>query len=105
MLGSSGAYVVTRFESEEAAFGGFDDEPGHCGWLVAGEQRTAVPAAPGSADDFYPAVLAALALPDPSGRQAAMPVDPADAVATAVVLDAARLSAAEHRTVALPPPP
>ncbi|HEX2809564.1 MAG TPA: Gfo/Idh/MocA family oxidoreductase, partial [Kineosporiaceae bacterium] len=101
VLGSSAAYVVTRFETEETAFGGFDDEPGHCGWLVAGERRTPVPAAPGSARDFYPAVLAALALPDPAARQAAMPVDPQDAVATALVLDAARLSAAENRTVSL----
>ena len=101
VLGSAAAYVVTRFETEASAFGGFDDEPGHCGWLLAGDSRTPVPAAPGSAADFYPAVLAALALPDPAARQAAMPVDPADAVATAVVLDASRLSAAERRVVTL----
>jgi predicted dehydrogenase len=101
VLGARAAYVVTRFEAEAAAFGGFDDDPGHCGWLVTGEQRSPVSSAPGGVGDFYPAVLAALALADPVARQAAMPVQPGDAVATAVVLDAARLSAAEHRTITL----
>jgi predicted dehydrogenase len=101
VLGSAGAYVVTRFESEEHAFDGFDDLPGCTGWLVAGADRTAVPTAPGGHGDFYPAVLAALALGDAAARQAAMPVDPADAVATARVLDAARVSAAEGRVVPL----
>jgi predicted dehydrogenase len=100
VLGSAGAYVVTRFESEAHAFGGFDDEPGCTGWLVAGEERTAVPTAPGGHGDFYPAVLAALVAPDAAARQAAMPVDPRDAVTTARVLDAARVSAAERRVVA-----
>src|SRR5690606_2339867 len=73
-------------------FEGFADLPGHCGWLVAGDERRPVPAAPGSHADFYPAVLAALTGP-PSGWQTAMPVDPWDAVAVAAVIDAARLSA------------
>lgn len=101
VLGSAGAYVVTRFEAEAHAFGGFDDEPGCTGWLVAGEERTPVPTAPGGHGDFYPAVLAALAAPDAAARQAAMPVDPRDAVATARVLDAARESAAQRRVVRL----
>ena len=100
VLGSAGAYVVTRFESEVHAFGGFDDEPGCTGWLVAAGERTAVPTAPGGPGDFYPAVLGALAAPDAAAQQAAMPVDPRDAVATARVLDAARASAAERRVVA-----
>lgn len=101
VLGSAGAYVVTRFESEQHAFGGFDDADGCTGWLVAGEERRPVPTAPGGHGDFYPAVLAALAAGDAAARQAAMPVDPRDAVATAVVLDAARASAAEGRVVRL----
>ncbi len=101
VLGSAGAYVVTRFEAEAHAFGGFEDEPGCTGWLVAGEERTPVPTAPGGHGDFYPAVLAALAGPDAAARQAAMPVDPRDAVATARVLDAARVSAEQRRVVEL----
>ncbi len=100
VLGSAAAYVTTRFEAEQAAFGGFDEEPGHCGWLVAGEDREPVPAAPGGHTDFYPAVFAALALQG-DARQAAMPVDPWDAVHVLEVIDAARVSAAESRVVAL----
>jgi len=101
VLGSAAAYVVTQFETEAQAFGGFDDAPGCTGWLVAGKARTPVATEPGGHGDFYPAVLAALALDDPDARRAAMPVDPLDAVATARVLDAARTSAAERRVVAL----
>jgi hypothetical protein len=46
-------------------------------------------------------VLAAIARPTAAQRQAAMPVDPWDAVATAAVLDAARTSAAERGVVQL----
>lgn len=102
VLGSAGAYVVTTFEAEEHAFGGFDDAAGATGWLVAGGERSPVSTAPGGVEEFYPAVLAALALPDPAARQAAMPVQPADAVHVADVLDAARLSAAQGRVVELP---
>lgn len=101
VLGSTAAYVVTRFESEPPAFGGFDDAGGCTGWLVAGEQRSPVATAPGGHGDFYPAVLAALGADGPAARQAAMPVDPWDAVATARVLDAARTSAQEGRVVRL----
>ncbi len=101
VLGSAAAYVVTQFEAEAHAFGGFDDPPGCTGWLVAGEERTAVPTVSGGPGDFYPAVVAALGHADPAARQAGMPVDPWDAVATAEVLDAARLSAAEGRVVRL----
>lgn len=102
VLGSAAAYVVTRFEAEPAAFGGFDDEPDHCGWLVAGEDREPVPAVSGGQGDFYPAVLAALGL-EGEARQAAMPVDPWDAVHVLEVIDAARISAQESRVVMLEP--
>lgn len=101
VLGSAAAYVVTAFEAEPHAFGGFDDAPGCTGWLVAGDRREPVPTAPGGHGDFYPAVLAALAAGDPAAWQSAMPVDPRDAVATARVLDAARTSAQQHRVVDL----
>jgi len=104
VLGSAGAYVVTRFETEHQAFIGMDDVEECCGWLVAGQDRTPVRAEPGGHADFYRAVLSALAHPDPASRQAAMPVDPWDAVATAEILDAARVSATEHRVVELSSP-
>ena len=51
--------------------------------------------------DLYRAVVAALGAAD---SQAAMPVDPWDAVHTLAVLDAARVSAAEERVVTVRTP-
>jgi predicted dehydrogenase len=97
LLGSKGAYVVVSFEAEPTAFVDLVDlDDDHCGWLIAGEQRIAVRREPGGAADFYRAVAQALSAPDP---QLAMPVDPWDAVHTARVLDAARVSDAQQRTV------
>jgi predicted dehydrogenase len=101
VLAERGAYVVTQFPGEPVAFGGYENEPGSCGWLVTGETRQPVPVAPGSHEDFYRSVLAALAVPDPAQRQAAMPVDPASALAVLEVLDAARVSAREQRVVTI----
>ena len=87
VLGSAGAYVVTTFEAEPTAFTSLADvDDQHAGWLVAGDEQTAVARAPGEHADFY--------------RQAALwvagigfaPVDPMDAVTVLQVLDAARLS-------------
>ena len=103
VLGSVAAYVVTTFESEPVAFGGFEDLPGHCGWLVRGQEREPVPAAPGGHVDFYRQVGAALGAPDAGRRQAAMPVDPWDAVHVLQVVDAARISAATGDVVRLGP--
>ena len=103
VLGSRGAYVVTGLPGEPAAFEGFADVPGHCGWIVAGDERRPVPTAPGSPEDFYRAVVSALELPagDPTARAAALPVDAQDAVHVAEVIDAARRSVAEGRPVAV----
>ena len=100
VLGSLASYVVTCFGAEENAFEGFDDAPGATGWLVAGPDRSPVPTPPGGIGEFYPAVLAALDLPA-DRRQAAMPVDPQDAVLVARVLDAARASATTDAVVRL----
>ncbi len=100
VLGANAAYVVTQFEAEQHVFG-FDDAPGCTGWLVTGRERRPVPTAPGGPGDLYPAVLAALAEPEPKRRQAAMPVDPRDAVHVLEVIDAARVSAAHRRVVEL----
>jgi predicted dehydrogenase len=89
VLGRRGAYVATGFEGDHGAFAGFEDVPGHTGWLVAGDERTPVPTAPGEPTDFYRAVAAALA----GGGQQEMPVLPEQAVHTTAVLDAARASA------------
>ena len=100
VLGSAAAYVATQFEDEQHVFG-FDDAAGCTGWLVSGESRRPVPTEPGGIASFYAAVRDALQLPV-AERQAAMPVDPQDAVHVLTVLDAARLSAQEHRVVTLP---
>ncbi len=98
VLGSRATYVVTAFETEAHVFG-FDDAPGCTGWLVCDQERRPVPTSPGGHGDFYPAVLAALTTADAATRQAAMPVDPRDAVHVLAVLDAARRSAAERRVI------
>lgn len=88
VLGDRGAYLVTSFEGEASPFSTLDDAaPEGCeGWLVRGDEREAVPRASGGHADFYRAVPAWLA-------GGAPPVDPADALHVARVLDAARVSA------------
>jgi predicted dehydrogenase len=97
VLGDRGAYLVTSFEGEATPFAALDEAAGpeHEGWLVRGEERTPVRRAPGGHPDFYRAVTAWVRGEGP------VPVDPADAVRTARVLDAARVSAAESRVVRL----
>ncbi|QTE28403.1 Gfo/Idh/MocA family protein [Pengzhenrongella sicca] len=100
VLGSRGAYLVTSFEGEPTPFAALDEAApggvdGHEGWLVRGAERTAVPRAPGGHVDFYIAV-------DRWVRAGGLvPVDPADAVRTAQVLEAATASARERRVVDL----
>lgn len=94
VLGDRGAYLVTSFEGEATPFSALDDgDDAHEGWLVHGDERVPVRRAPGGHPDFYRAVAAWVR------GTGAVPVDPADAVVTARVLDAARVSAREHRTV------
>ncbi|WP_454050361.1 Gfo/Idh/MocA family protein [Cellulomonas sp. Marseille-Q8402] len=98
VLGDRGAYLVTSFEGEATPFATLDDAvqgDDHEGWLVHGDERTPVRRAPGGHPDFYRAVEAWVRHGGP------VPVDPADAVMTARVLDAARVSAREQRVVAL----
>lgn len=95
VLGTAGAYLVTTFEDDASPFEVLDaDAPdGTEGWLVHGRDRVPVPRAPGGHADFYRAVRAWLRDGGP------VPVDPADAVRTAEVLDAARVAAREGRRV------
>ena len=90
VLGSQGAYVVTTFENDASPFERMDDDApaGSEGWIARGRDRTFVPRAAGGHEDFYPAVARWLL------DGAPVPVDPRDAVHTARVLDAARISAA-----------
>jgi len=104
VLGAGGAYLVTSYEGEATPFSVIDDayeegrrpgEPEHEGWLVRGAERVPVPRPTGGHGDIYPALARWVADGGPA------PVDPADAVATARVLDAARVAAAEGRVVTL----
>jgi predicted dehydrogenase len=102
VLGSGGAYLVTSYEGEPTPFAVIDDayeegrrpaEPEHEGWLVRGAERTPVPRPAGGHADIYPTLARWVADGGPA------PVDPYDAVATARVLDAARIAGDEHRVV------
>jgi predicted dehydrogenase len=104
VLGEHGAYLVTTFEGEPTPFAVLDDayeegrrpgEPVHVGWFVRGATRTPVPLPVGGYVDLYRQVVRWVR------EGGAPPVDPGDAVRTAEVLDAAVLSAAERRVVAL----
>jgi len=96
ILGRRAAYVLNEFESDVDIYPDLRNLDGdHAGWVYAGEQRRPAPRATSSQVDFYRAVGEALRAAD---RQAAMPVDPRDAVHTLAVIDAARASA-ERGTV------
>ena len=97
ILGRSGAFLLNQFEDDGSDIYPdlADTDPAHCGWVYAGAQRTAVNRPAAGQVDFYRQVARALGTGDP---QAAMPVDPYDAVHTLAVIDAARVSAA-HATV------
>jgi len=93
ILGRRGAFLLNQFEDDGADI--YPDlahaDAGQCGWIYAGEQRTPVTRPSAGQVDFYRQVTRALATQDP---QAAMPVDPYDAVHTLAVIDTARTSAA-----------
>jgi predicted dehydrogenase len=102
LLGTQAAYVMADFTGEAHVWHGqADADAAHSGWLYRGEERTPVERAAGGQSDLYRAVAAALASDDP---QAAMPVDPWDAVHTLAVIDAARVSAAQERVVSVQTP-
>ena len=97
LLGTRGAYVLADFEGEPHPWSAqADADAGHCGWLHGDGEPVPVPRRKATQADYYRAVSAALGAPDP---QAAMPVDPWDAVHVLAVVDAARVAAAEQRVV------
>ena len=93
ILGLEGAFLLNNFKDDVADI--YPDlanaSAGQCGWIYLGEQRTPVVRPEAGQVDFYRQVSRALATEDP---QAAMPVDPAEAVHALAVIDAARVSAA-----------
>ncbi|MET0125721.1 MAG: Gfo/Idh/MocA family oxidoreductase [Pseudomonas caspiana] len=104
--GSRGCYTVEGLDcQEEAALAGLTPKSEGERWgveneqrwgsLVQGEHREPVPTERGCWLEFYSQLQVALAGDGPN------PVDPHDAVASARVLDAARLSAREGRVVTL----
>ena len=102
LLGTEAAYVLADFPGEVHVWTGqADADDQHSGWLHRGEEREPVQRAESGQADLYRAVVAALEAADP---QAAMPVDPWDAVHTLAVIDAARVSAAEERVVTVHTP-
>jgi len=94
ILGRGGAFLLNQFEDvgEDIYPDLADVDALHCGWIYEGERRTPVDRPTAGQVDFYRQVIRALAMPDP---QAAMPVNPYDAVHTLAVIDAARTSAAQ----------
>jgi scyllo-inositol 2-dehydrogenase (NADP+) len=101
VLGTRAAYVVSEVDGQEDALrsGRRPDDPDPWGiepesrWgrLVKGEESEAVPSERGAWPAFYTELERALRVGGPP------PVDPADAVATLEVIDAARRSAAERQ--------
>ncbi len=102
LLGTSAAYVMADFTGETHVWSGqADADAGQSGWLYRGDEREPVARGTSTQADLYRAVAAALESADP---QAAMPVDPWDAVHTLAVIDAARESAAQERVVTVRTP-
>jgi len=104
VTGTSGAYVIADVDGQEAqlrsgASPASEGErwgvqpPERWGHLLRGDAGEPVPSVRGAWNLFYPAFAAAVRGTQP------VPVDPWDAVATAAVLDAARLSARTAQVV------
>jgi predicted dehydrogenase len=96
VLGRAGAFVLNAFERDLDIYPDLRTDDAHCGWIYDGAERTPAPRSDSSQVDFYRQVAAALQEDD---VQAAMPVDPRDAVHTLAVIDAARASAGSGTAV------
>jgi len=101
-LGDKAAYVVTGFEGDYSAFEvkapkaatPVNDAAGNqTGWIVRGTEVEPLPLGRSRQVEFF------RALPEWLAGEAPAPVDPKDALRTAIVLDAARASAREGRTM------
>ena len=96
VLGRAGAFVLNAFERDLDIYPDLHTDDEHCGWIYDGAERTPARRSDSSQVDFYRQVAAALRADD---VQAAMPVDPRDAVHTLAVIDAARASAGSGTAV------
>lgn len=106
LYGEGGAYLATgsdvqtgaikagRRPKDDPSSWGYEPEE-HWGRLLTAAGERVVPSAQGNHADYYTAFARAVA----EGIEVPVPV--ADAVAVLAVLDAARISAQEHRTVSL----
>jgi len=99
-LGDKAAFVVAEFENHYSAFAVKSDLPittpeAETGWLVRGTQAEPVPFGATGHGEFYRALPGWLVGEEPA------PVDPKDALRTAIVLDAARAAAREGRTMTI----
>jgi predicted dehydrogenase len=106
LLGGDAAYVKSGMDGQEARLiaghtphePGWGEEPASSwGHLVTGNERRSVPTVAGAYGLFYSGVAAFLL------DSAQPPVEIADAVATAEVIEAARASAASGTVAPLPP--
>jgi scyllo-inositol 2-dehydrogenase (NADP+) len=107
LYGLEGAFVKYGLDEQEAALReghaprdeGFGDEkPGDCGMLTRADATAiSLPSQPGRWIDFYRGVVAAIVDGAPP------PVDPRDAIAGLNIIEAARRSASERRTIDLHP--
>jgi predicted dehydrogenase len=106
VTGSAGTYVLATGDTQEDVLvsghnpasvdNGWGDEPEETwGRLYADGASHVIPTEPGRWNEFYPAFARAVRDGDP------VPVDPNDAVATALVLDGARTSALTGAVVAV----
>jgi len=104
--GSAGCYSVEGLDGQEkASLAGLSpktegerwgvEEHRNWGWFEQGEQRERIPSERGCWSEFYRQLQDALA------GKGQNPVDPRDAVASTVILDAARLSSEQRRVVTL----
>ncbi|AVB19844.1 MULTISPECIES: Gfo/Idh/MocA family protein [Pseudomonas syringae group] len=104
--GSKGCYSVDGLDGQEdAAFAGLTprsegerwgvEEHRRWGWFEQGDHRERVPSERGCWLEFYQQLQRAV------DEQGSNPVNPHDAIASAQVMDAARLSAREGRVVVL----
>jgi predicted dehydrogenase len=105
VTGTQASYVVGGMDGQEALLlagarpdtttGWGTEKPEAWGVLYHGNGSRTVPSEPGAWDTFYPAFAEAVRGHGP------LPVSARDAVATAIVLDAARTSASTGRSVVL----
>lgn len=98
--GTTAGYLYDHGD-ESPIFTVLENAEGAAGWIYQAEERRPAPRGDGDEAGFYRGLAHALQQSGYEAVQATMPVQPEDAVHTAKVIDAARLSAAENRVVTI----